>query len=78
MFNDNDVAEPIIELAVYRVISSDCGLSHHLFDDEDIQSSGSIHAIERMLERDSYWFTHLGNMHGQVGPGGTMYPSEMT
>ena len=46
MFNDNDVAQPIVDLAVYRVISPDCGLSHQVFDEEDIQAYGGIHAIE--------------------------------
>ena len=73
MFSDNDVAQPIIGLAFYRVISPDHGLSHQVFDEEDIQAYGGIHAIERTLERDSYWFIRLGTMHGQADPGGTMY-----
>jgi hypothetical protein len=73
MFNKKDVSEPIIELAVYRVISPDRGLSHQVFDEQDIQASGGIHAIERTLERDSYWFIRLGNMDGQADHGGTRY-----
>ena len=70
MLNDNNVLDPTIELAVYRVISPDRGLRHQVFDEEDIQASGGTHAIERTLERDSYWLIRLGNIRGKADSGG--------
>ena len=62
-----------IELIVYSVISPDRSPRHRVFDEEDIQASGGIHAIERSLERESYWFVRLGEIQGQADPAGVMY-----
>ena len=65
-----------IELIVYSVISPDRGPRHRVFDEEDIQASGGIHAIERSLEKESYWFVRLGEIRGEADPGGVTYKDE--
>ena len=59
---------PIIEAIVYFLVSPDGGPQHRIYDDEDIQALGGVHAIEKLLEKESHWFIRLGEAHTtQVG-----------
>ena len=60
----------MIEAIVYFVASPDEGPQHRIYDDEDIQALGGVHAIERLLEKESYWFIRLGETRGQLSPAG--------
>jgi hypothetical protein len=64
---------PMIEAIVYFVASPDEGPQHRIYDDEDIQALGGVHAIERLLEKESYWFIRLGETRGQLSPAGVCY-----
>jgi hypothetical protein len=64
---------PIIEAIVYFLASPDGGPQHRIYDDEDIPALGGVHAIERLLERESYWFIRLGEARGQLSPAGVCY-----
>ena len=44
------------EAIVYLVASPESGPHHRIYDDEHIQALGGIHAIEALLEKESYWF----------------------
>jgi hypothetical protein len=61
-----EAREPNIEAVVYFVVSPEDGQGHRVYTEEDIQASGGIHAIERILERDSYWFVRLGEIRGEA------------
>jgi hypothetical protein len=63
----------MIEAIVYFVASPDGGPQHRIYDDEDVQALGGVHAIEMLLERESYWFIRLGEVRGQLGPAGVSY-----
>jgi hypothetical protein len=55
------------------VASPDGGPQHRIYDDEDVQALGGVHAIEMLLEKESYWFIRLGEVRGQFGPAGVSY-----
>jgi hypothetical protein len=61
------------ELVVYVVLSPDGGPGYRVYADEDIQVSGGIHGIERILEQESYWFARLGKILAELGPQGVTY-----
>jgi len=66
------------ELVVYLVFSPEGGPGYRVYTDEDIQVSGGIHGIERILEEESYWFAQLGKILGELGPHGvTFHDSEI-
>jgi hypothetical protein len=66
------------EMVVYLVFSPKWGPGYRLYTDEDIQVSGGIHGIERVLEEESYWFARLGKIWGELGPHGvTFHDSEI-
>ena len=62
-----------MELVVYAMVSPSQGLTYPVYSEEDIQSLGGIHAIERILEKDSYWFVRLGIIFGEADPRGITY-----
>jgi hypothetical protein len=61
------------ELVVYLVFSPEWGPGYRVYNDEDIQVSGGIHGIERVLEQESYWFARLGKISGELGPHGVTF-----
>jgi hypothetical protein len=63
------------EAIVYFVASPERGPHHRIYDNEDIQALGGIHAIEAPLEKESYWFARLGEVRGQLGPCGVWFAS---
>lgn len=56
-----------MEAIAYLVISPELGLHDRVFSDEDIQAAGGIHAIERVVWEESYWFVRLGRLIGEYG-----------
>lgn len=52
---------------VYLVISPETGAQHRLYLNDDIQATGGVHAVERVLEKESYWFVRLGQINGKQG-----------
>ena|ERR1700694_1268709 len=61
------------ELVVYLVFSPEWGPGYRVYNDEDIQVSGGIHGIERVLEQESYWFARLGRISGELGAHGVTF-----
>jgi hypothetical protein len=55
-----------VEVIVYLVISPSSGPEYRLFAEEDILAAGGVHAVERELESDSYWFIRLGVIKGKL------------
>jgi hypothetical protein len=41
-----------------------------VYTEDDIKAFGGIHAIERSLEKESYWFVRLGVIVGEADPQG--------
>jgi|SRR5579863_601422 len=59
---------------VYFVVSPERGPEERIYEDEDVQAAGGIHALELLLERQSYWFVQLGEVRGELGPYGVSFP----
>lgn len=53
------------EVVIYLVFSPKYGPEHRIFTEEDVQALGGVHAIERLLEDESYWFVRLGLVTGK-------------
>jgi len=53
--------------------SPNTGQGYQLYSEEDLQAVGGIHALERTLELENYWFVHLGQVPGTSGPLGITY-----
>ena len=47
---------------VYFVLSPLEGPAYRNCQDGELQAIGGVHALERLLERQSYWFVHLGQI----------------
>ena len=47
---------------VYFVVSPLEGPGYRTCEDDELQAIGGVHALERILERQSYWFVHLGQI----------------
>jgi hypothetical protein len=62
-----------IELTVYFVVSPERGAARRIFNEENIQASGGIHAIERTLESENYWFVRLGEIRAEAGSRGVTF-----
>jgi hypothetical protein len=67
--NDSDHEEATL----YLVFSPLCANRHRVYTDEDIYALGGIHAIERVLESETYWFSRLGTIWGTLGPHGVTF-----
>jgi len=63
MENDLKQVNPI-GVAVYFIVSPEIGPSHYFCWEEDVLASGGVHAIERKLEKECYWFVYLGKVGG--------------
>src|ERR1035441_8038834 len=48
-------------------------VTNKTFSDEEIQAAGGIHAIERVVEEESYWFVRLRQLRGELGEYGLTY-----
>jgi hypothetical protein len=59
---------------VYFVVSPERGPEHRIYEDDEVQAIGGIHALERLLEKQSYWFVQLGEVRGERGPCGVSFP----
>ena len=62
-----------IEVVVYLVISPDTGPEYQVYAGEDIEAIGGVHALERDIEKRSYWFVRLGQIVGQLAPCGALF-----
>jgi len=47
---------------VYFVLSPLEGPAYRICQDEELQAMGGVHALERLLESQSYWFVNLGQI----------------
>jgi hypothetical protein len=65
-----------VDLVVYAVVSPERGRSYMVYTEDDIQALGGIHAIERILEKESYWFVRLGVIAGEADPHGVSFSDE--
>src|SRR5947208_13624343 len=50
------------EAVVYFVISPLQGPAYRICGDDDLQAVGGVHALERRLENESYWFARMGQI----------------
>jgi hypothetical protein len=62
-----------IQAMVYFVISPMEGPEYRIYVDEDLQAIGGVHALERNLESQSYWFAHVGQILGNPHPNGATF-----
>jgi hypothetical protein len=62
------------EAIVYFVVSPERGPEERIYEDEDLQAVGGVHALEMLLERQSYWFVQLGEVRGEPGSYGVTFP----
>ena len=62
-----------VEVLVYFVVSPDEGPGHRIFEEENVVASGGVHAAERVLENENYWYGYLGRIWGEPGPRGVTY-----
>jgi hypothetical protein len=62
------------EAIVYFVVSRERGPEERIFKEEDVQAEGGVHALEILLEKQSYWFVQLGEVRGELGPYGLIFP----
>jgi hypothetical protein len=60
-------------LIIYFVVSPQGTTRYRIYDEEDIQAFGGVHAVERALERKSYWFVRLGEILGESNPTGVTF-----
>jgi hypothetical protein len=58
---------PRSDAIVYFVVSPLEGPGYWTCEDAELQPIGGVHALERLLERQSYWFVHLGQIGTTMG-----------
>jgi hypothetical protein len=61
------------EAIVYFVISPLEGLTYRICGDDDLQAVGGVHALERRLENESYWFARMGQISLQLNSDGVTF-----
>lgn len=61
------------EAIVYFVISPLEGPAYRICSDDDLQGLGGVHALERHLENQSYWFARMGLISLNLSPGGATF-----
>jgi hypothetical protein len=66
------------EAIVYFVISPLEGPAYRICGDDDLQAVGGVHALERRLENESYWFARMGQISFNLNSDGiTFQDSEL-
>jgi hypothetical protein len=66
------------EAVVYFVISPLEGPAYRICGDDDLQAVGGVHALERRLENESYWFARMGQISFNLNSDGiTFQDSEL-
>jgi hypothetical protein len=61
------------EAIVYFVISPHEGPAYRICGDDDLQVLGGVHALERHLENQSYWFARMGQISLNLNPNGATF-----
>jgi hypothetical protein len=61
------------EAIVYFVISPHEGPAYRICGDDEPQALGGVHALERHLENQSYWFPRMGQISLNLNPYGTTF-----
>ena len=61
------------EAIVYFVISPLEGPGYRICGDDDLQAVGGVHALERRLENESYWFARIGQISLNVNSDGVTF-----
>jgi hypothetical protein len=61
------------EAIVYFVISPHEGPAYRICGDDDLQALGGVHALERHLENQSYWFARMGQISLNLNPNGATF-----
>jgi hypothetical protein len=57
-----------IDAIVYFVVSPLEGPGYRICQDDELQAAGGVHALERCLENECYWFAQLGEISGRRTP----------
>jgi hypothetical protein len=74
MSNKRSVFAPADTTAnVYFVASPNTGPGYQIYTEEDLEAFGGVHALERALEAESYWFVHLGEVRVMQGSSGVCF-----
>jgi hypothetical protein len=61
------------QAVVYFVISPLEGPAYRICGDDDLQAVGGVHALERRLENESYWFAPMGQISLQLNSDGVTF-----
>jgi hypothetical protein len=61
------------EAVVYFVISPLEGPAYRICGDDDLQAMGGVHALERRLENESYWFARMGQISLKLNSDGVTF-----
>jgi hypothetical protein len=61
------------EAVVYFVISPLEGPACRICGDDDLQAVGGVHALERRLENESYWFARMGQISFKLNSDGVTF-----
>ena len=61
------------EAVVYFVISPLQGPAYRICGDDDLQAMGGVHALERRLENESYWFARMGQISLKLNSDGVTF-----
>jgi hypothetical protein len=66
-------SKPNSEAIVYFVISPLEGPAYRICGDDELQALGGVHAFERHLENQSYWFARMGQISLNLNPYGATF-----
>lgn len=66
-------SNPNSEAIVYFLISPLESPGYRIWDDDDLQALGGVHALERHLENQSYWFARMGQISLNQNPDGATF-----
>jgi hypothetical protein len=66
------------QAVVYFVISPLEGPAYRICGDDDLQAVGGVHALERRLENESYWFAPMGQISLQLNSDGVTFQDSET
>jgi hypothetical protein len=66
-------SKPNSEAIVYFVISPHEGPAYRICGDDELQALGGVHALERHLENQSYWFARMGQISLNLSTDGVTF-----
>lgn len=64
--NEQLLNDSTTEAIVYFLVSPEQGSVRRIYTDEDLLSLGGVHSLERLLEKQCYWFVPLGRIRAET------------